>query len=58
MVKEVDLKSGQSSILSVEQDFIKTGLLFGTDKYGRLTQQDVNWVQSFYFYWCCSRLDL
>jgi hypothetical protein len=28
MVKEVDLKSfaGQSSILSVEQDFIKTGL--------------------------------
>jgi peptide/nickel transport system permease protein len=30
MVKEVDLKSfaGQSSILSVEQDFIKTGLLF------------------------------
>jgi peptide/nickel transport system permease protein len=26
---------GQSSILSVEQDFIKTGLYLGTDKYGR-----------------------
>jgi peptide/nickel transport system permease protein len=37
MVKEVDLKSfaGQSSILSVEQDFIKKDFYLGTDKYGR-----------------------
>jgi peptide/nickel transport system permease protein len=38
MVKEVDLKSfaGQSSILSVEQDFIKNRTFYlGTDKYGR-----------------------